>query len=323
MSVGRPFSALLAARSPETWTLSSLFAGGALGSLLGAVSPFSPAAPVRLSYACSVAAGVVALVLWLAGDRLGRRPRAAAVTLGVGIISLIIANVATTEGATITAFAYLWVAIYAAHFFPRPEALAQAALISVGFAAALLVNDLPGARKSYVVVVGTIWAAVVVLSNLVARLREQAGTDQLTGLLNRAGFRSAALREHALAVRTGTPLVLAVLDLDGFKSINDRDGHAAGDAALHLLATRWRAALRTCDVLARHGGDEFVLLLPATDEEGAEAVLERLRGGSPLPWSAGVAVWGEDESLDDCFARADRALYEAKVGRAAAPSLSR
>ena len=291
MILSRAAPPIFAAPSPQVWTLAGLYLGGSLGALLGALSPFSPEAPVTLSFACSALAAVVALLLWVFGDCFGRSLLTAAVMLGVGMISVIIANVATPEGAAVTAFAYLWVAVYSAHFFSRRQAWAQAGLISLCYAIALLVNDVPAAAKTYVVVVGTVWAAVTVLSNVVTKMREQADTDQLTGLLNRAGFRAAAEREHALAARTGTPLALVVLDLDGFKAINDRHGHATGDRVLSELAVSWRRGLRTSDVLGRHGGDEFVLLLPATTPSGAEVVLDRLRTSSPLAWSAGVAGW--------------------------------
>ena len=307
--------ALLAQRRPEVWSLACLFVGGSVGCLLGAISPFSPEAPVTLSYAFSGMAAIVALLLWLFGDRFGRPLLTAGLVLGVLVVSVVIANVATAQGAAVTAFAYLWAAVYAAHFFSRRQAWVHAGLISIGYATALQVNDLPGAGKTYVVVVGTVWAAVTLLSNVVSRMREQADTDQLTGLLNRAGFRSAAEREQALATRTGTPLSIVVLDLDGFKAINDRDGHAAGDRALSELAASWRAALRTSDILGRHGGDEFVLLLPATTTAGAEVVLDRLRASSPLAWSAGVAGWDKGDGLDDCLGRADQALYQAKGQR--------
>jgi diguanylate cyclase (GGDEF)-like protein len=309
---------LVTVRSPETWTLACLYVGGAFGSLLGALAPFSPDAPVPLSYACCVLAVIVAVLVWLFGDRLGWLVHNAAVLLGITLISVLIANVATAEGASVTAFAYLWVAVYAGHFFSRRQAWAHAALISVGYAVALLVNDLPDARKTYVVVVGTVWGAVTVLGNVVSRMRQQADTDQLTGLLNRAGFRTAAEREHALATRTGLPLAMVVLDLDGFKAINDRSGHAAGDRTLADLAVRWKAVLRSCDILGRHGGDEFVLLLPATTPDQAEVVLDRLRASSPLAWSAGIATWERGEVLDDCLGRADQDLYRAKGLRPAA-----
>jgi len=309
------------ARPPEVWTLAGIFLGGSVGCMLGAIAPYSPDAPIALSWVCSILAAVVALVTWLVGARGGRTLLVGGVAVGIVVISVIIANVATPQGAAVTSFAYLWAAVYAAHFFSRPLALGTAGLISICYGAALVINDIPSASKTYVVVVGTVWAAVGALSNVVSRMREQADHDQLTGLLNRAGFRAAAEREHALASRTGASLTLVVLDLDGFKTINDRHGHAAGDRALTDLARQWRAALRTSDILGRHGGDEFVLLLPATTATGTEVVLERLRSGSPLPWSAGVAEWGRDESLDACFGRADQGLYLEKDARS--PSLGK
>jgi diguanylate cyclase (GGDEF)-like protein len=82
------------------------------------------------------------------------------------------------------------------------------------------------------------------------------------------------------------------------------------------LAEMWTLRLRRCDVIGRHGGDEFVLLLPATDHEQATRVLERLRAGSPIGWSAGVAEWRPEESFEACLSRADTNLYLAKPVRA-------
>ena len=159
----------------------------------------------------------------------------------------------------------------------------------------------------------TIWSICLVLGHLSEILRRQADTDPLTGLLNRSGFQVAANREHAIAQRTGNPLTLAVIDLDGFKQINDMRGHAVGDRVLADLGRCWSERLRTGDILARHGGDEFVLLLPATAPEGAAAVLERLRDeGMPVTWSVGIGEWLPRENLGECIARADPHLYSVK-----------
>jgi len=213
----------------------------------------------------------------------------------------------------LAAFAYPWIAIYSAHFFPRRGVIVQGMLISVGFGVALLVGGLSDVAVYWIIVTVTIWSICLLLGNLSEGMRREAGTDYLTGLLNRSGFLTAALRERALADRTGNPLTLVVVDLDGFKQINDRDGHAAGDRLLAALGRDWRAQVRPGDILARHGGDEFVLLFPATTPTGAKAVLERLHACEhPVGWSVGISEWLSGESIEAPMARADRYLYVAK-----------
>jgi len=157
------------------------------------------------------------------------------------------------------------------------------------------------------------------------RLRELAMHDELTGLYNRRHFVELAEAEVARARRTGMPLSLAMLDIDHFKAVNDAFGHPVGDAALKVLARCMRETLRTSDVPARLGGEEFVVLLMDTGLDGAVAVTERLRervGRAEVPAgrdrvarftvSGGVAELAPGERLDGLLARADEALYRAK-----------
>jgi diguanylate cyclase len=158
-----------------------------------------------------------------------------------------------------------------------------------------------------------VWSICIVLGGLSESVRRQVGTDQLTGALNRTGFTAAALRERAIADRTGAPLTVAAIDLDDFKQVNDGEGHAVGDRLLALLVSRWRRRLRPGDVLARHGGDEFVVLSPSTSQPEARAALARLHApGDPVGWSVGTAEWLAGEELEAAMARADTALYEQK-----------
>jgi diguanylate cyclase (GGDEF)-like protein len=162
------------------------------------------------------------------------------------------------------------------------------------------------------------------LSALAARLAEleaQATTDPLTGVANRRSFQAALDCELKRAVRDGRSLTLVMIDLDGFKAINDTHGHPFGDGVLQIVAENMREGMRATDIVARVGGDEFAILLPATDVEGAEALVERARtaaagaiGGVVLTWSAGIAAFPADardaETLVEC---ADVALYCAKA----------
>lgn len=155
-----------------------------------------------------------------------------------------------------------------------------------------------------------------------ADVRLQAMSDGLTGLANRRALDEAMGRALGAAERQDQAFALLVIDLDFFKSINDRFGHHAGDQVLAAFAQRLRSGLRTQDQAFRFGGEEFIVLLPDTPAEGAMALTERLRqlvaapGNSQLPAvsaSFGVAIWRAGDNADSIVQRADRALYQAKA----------
>jgi diguanylate cyclase (GGDEF)-like protein len=157
------------------------------------------------------------------------------------------------------------------------------------------------------------------------RLTDLAQTDSLTGLANRRFLIEQMEREFIRARRYHRPLSLLYLDLDEFKALNDRHGHIFGDEVLRGCARSLRAVLRSTDLLARIGGDEFAVLLPETNLDGAENVANKLRKAliayglqlgpavPPLTFCAGVShMHSEDHSIDDMLARADSAQYLAK-----------
>lgn len=161
-----------------------------------------------------------------------------------------------------------------------------------------------------------------------ARLHEQvhneARIDGLTGLYNYRWAMESLDREISRAARYGTPLSVALVDLDGLKPINDRLGHTAGDCALRHVAARIRSILRQTDAAARIGGDEFLVLLPGTDLEGARHVASKLiaavqdepavHNGQflPLNVSAGAGTWQPGSDAVRLIAAADQAMYEVK-----------
>ncbi len=155
---------------------------------------------------------------------------------------------------------------------------------------------------------------------------EKASVDGLTGLLNRRELDARCDAAVALALRHGRTLSCVLLDLDHFKSINDRFGHAAGDAVLREAARRIRSCSRASDIVGRYGGEEFMLLLPETDATAAAAAAEKLRlvlSGTPfelagieldVTGSVGVAAWDEPMmATESLVAAADEALYQAKA----------
>lgn len=154
--------------------------------------------------------------------------------------------------------------------------------------------------------------------------REKAHSDSLTGLPNREAYLQRAAEEIERCRRYGHGLVLAVCDIDHFKSFNDNYGHQVGDRVLKLVARSINQRLRQVDFMARYGGEEFVILLPETDEGGALKLLNEIRemiASAPLRFrdepvrltvSFGLSAFCEDDDLDSVFARADKALYQAK-----------
>jgi len=157
-------------------------------------------------------------------------------------------------------------------------------------------------------------------------LRRLASTDLLTGIGNRRFFLALSDREIGRRLRRPTPISLAIIDLDFFKSFNDDFGHQAGDDVLRMVATTCQHCLRQTDIFGRYGGEEFAVCMPETDAANAMQVAERLRRSiadlvfqfgdvsRSITISVGVAnSHSEDEiSLDDLLARADNALYRAK-----------
>nr|WP_241697379.1 GGDEF domain-containing protein [Halomonas salicampi] len=145
-------------------------------------------------------------------------------------------------------------------------------------------------------------------------LETLASTDPLTGAANRRYLEQQLAVEMARAERNLSSLGLAFLDLDYFKRYNDTYGHSAGDVLLQKLVAGWEEILRTQDVLARFGGEEFVVLLPDTTTTQCQAVLERLRNKVPFgqTCSAGLAIFQPGETADALIGRADDAVYSAK-----------
>lgn len=168
-------------------------------------------------------------------------------------------------------------------------------------------------------------AAVTTQLRRAEEMLHSSRRDPLTQLPNRTAFREAFVRASALSDRTGLPLSLALVDLDRFKLVNDRYGHAVGDEVLCHAALVFDHSLRRSDLVARWGGEEFAVLMPNSDPEAAATamrkMLERLRDTSyPAPedayirlsFSAGVARVKPGEPLDQAIERADRRLYRAK-----------
>jgi diguanylate cyclase len=167
------------------------------------------------------------------------------------------------------------------------------------------------------------------LSDELTRVRLLSLTDELTALPNRRAFLRRIEDEVARVQRYGFPLSLALIDLDHFKQINDRHGHAGGDEVLKIYSKNILSIFRHHDLVARYGGEEFAVLLPNTDAEGSMRALNKVKiraeearwqannESVPVPtFSAGVSLYKPGETASSFIERADRALYRAKrLGR--------
>jgi diguanylate cyclase (GGDEF)-like protein len=167
-------------------------------------------------------------------------------------------------------------------------------------------------------------AVLSALRRALQREKAAARLDPLTGIPNRRLFFELAETEIDRMARYGGRFTVAYMDLDNFKAVNDRDGHEMGDRVLVLTAQTLRKSLRVNDVVARIGGDEFVLLLPETGSREAEAVFRKLRerlsdvmreGNWPVTFSVGAATFEKvPESADQMVHLVDELMYSAKAG---------
>ncbi len=160
------------------------------------------------------------------------------------------------------------------------------------------------------------------LQELARDLRFQATTDPLTGLFNRLKFNEALAGEILRSARYKAPLALVLYDLDWFKAINDSHGHPAGDMVLTKLSAFVTGRIRSVDILARWGGEEFVIMLPGCDAAMAYQAAEKLRAAigqvgfdvvGSVTCSFGCAQYVDGDTAASLIARADDALYRAKV----------
>jgi diguanylate cyclase (GGDEF)-like protein len=310
----------------------SLFLVSSVVTVAAIVFPHSPKADVGGISALAVATAVLTALLLGWSERLPAWCYQALMVFASMLIAFSLYFNGERHGgpAALNEVFYLWVALYAGYFFTRRQIVAQLGVVATTYAAALVAID-PGpiAFTRWFLTLGMVSAAATLVhvlkhhnDDLVERLAHAARSDSLTGAFNRRGFDERFELEFERALRTEQPLALVMGDLDHLKAINDRWGHPAGDAALVEVGRILDRALRKIDSVARIGGDEFALLLPATDAQAAFEVAQRVRrnvsnvlnrDGSTLTMSFGIVEFPLHGATRETLVHAaDEALYRAK-----------
>lgn len=225
------------------------------------------------------------------------RRRALPVALGVQAVSLVACFLVGAESLPIACLTVITIVVLARGLFYQPTPISLEKVVEEKVA-----------------------ERTVALVEQMSVFEQQASTDALTGLLNRRGAEAAISHHIARSRRLGSPISFLLLDIDHFKSVNDRYGHATGDVVISTVAASIRGNLRAADFAARWGGEEYLVCLPDTDLIGAILVGEKLRKGveridfDPTPSvsvSVGCAELGDDD-FKVVLARADMSLYLAK-----------
>jgi diguanylate cyclase (GGDEF)-like protein len=309
-------------------TLGYFYLAGATLGLLSLLVPHRDTTDVTALFVNIGVAYLGGIVLVAGANRLPDAVVPAFLAAGTCLISA--AVYFDGHGSSVYAFLYVWVGVEAYYFLSRRQAALQLVLVGIAFAAVLTMVEAGQApEQSWLLTLGTALVAGVLVSyqrgridRLVHRLTDAARTDPLTGLLNRRGLEEIFDVELERARRSGARLSVVAGDLDGFKLVNDRLGHQAGDEALVALSADLLKWKRRIDVAARVGGEEFALLLPDVDPAAAHRVAERIRAAlraatasarTSLTLSVGIAALSPVVDTSHALLHAaDRALYAAK-----------
>ena len=286
-------------------------AGGSL-CLLSAAFPYSPESATRLALIVGTAGVLGGVALLRAGRRAPVFVLHGVVATTSVIASSFVAQATSLQEQLLTTIGYIWIGVYVACFFSQGVTLLHIMFMAGCYAVALWVSPLEPSGLVASVMMATACALSLMTNLLVSKMQQLVVLDPLTALLRRSAFLSYIEDDLDASARKNATPSLAILDLDGFKQVNDTIGHGGGDALLARLSSAWLGVLRRGDLLARYGGDEFALYMPATPLADAYQVVRRLERAEPgVTWSVGVTEW-HGESLTAWIERTDRAMYDEK-----------
>lgn len=303
---------------PRDLVLGVLYIGAGVLGILVSIFPLSDTAPTGITLAVGIGSLICGVVILMIRHPLAMPVLRFFTVGGFVTLSFLIANSTTQLGTALGAVPYLWFCVFFGAYLEPREARIQTLLLCGCFGIALISNEVPSTPSLWVFYTATILITTEALLSSNHALRVRARQDPLTGLLNRRGFEDSIDPLLALGERAGKPTTLIVIDFDGFKQINDSLGHLEGDRVLARVAGAWMAIKRDSDLIARYGGDEFIIALALTSREEALPLIERFAKADPMSWSFGMEEVDSREHYPGALRRADRALYDAKEARASA-----
>jgi diguanylate cyclase (GGDEF)-like protein len=289
-------------------------------SVLTCVSGLTPADPGTPTERWAVAASVLAVLAVLA-LALPEHPRTVPLLLIGGIVTggVVMASCHATQGVVVVALSLTLAGQLSAHVLElRPAAVVVGVMAAtIGLAAWAAPAVVHPTNIVILIVVALISCSLVGRQS--RQLRLLGSTDHLTGAYTRGPFYERLGAVVHRARRTGAPLSVVALGIDDFKQVNAVHGHLGADDLMSELVASWHAGLGAGAFLGRMGGDEFVTVLPGSDEDDARRWAALASGWTALPCSAGVATLGDDDTVRSLLARADADLFEDKLGRKVAP----
>jgi diguanylate cyclase (GGDEF)-like protein len=261
--------------------------------------------------------------------RLRRLPDAVAFAIGAAaLLALIVFKL--TAGRSVLIIDFFLVPVAGVAWLTDRRASAHCLAVMTAAATVPLAIDIQGSELGAAIAAAAaryalyalVITAIGVMRSMQLKNEREARTDAHTGTVNSRGFRETAGAEIVRSQRSGEPMSLLYLDIDAFKGINDRLGHAAGDRVLSDVGTALRGTVRLVDTVARLGGDEFAVLAPGTDMAAARALADRVQAsmggvraadGVAITCSIGLATFAAPPAtVDELLAAADRLMYRAK-----------
>ena len=290
------------------------FVGGAIGLLV--VLSIGTPEKYTSDYVLDILTMGVGLATYLRAAYVPRAIVNVVVALSTIIVSLQIATGSGKDPSSLAVVFYVWIALFCFSFLSTYESLAHIVFVILAYTLAIIFGEKPSAPiADWILTTSTVIVASISSGFLNYTIRKLAVTDALTGISNRKGWDLAVSREIARARRTNNFVVVGIIDLDQFKHLNDTHGHHFGDEILKSAANTIKASLRTFDVVARWGGDEFVFLALITDDIHAHALLMRLSESlhGVAKHRCGAVLSRPILDTIRLVSHADRVLYEAKA----------